>query len=284
MQLDQIFRAVGRFIAAGTVAAMVAAPVFAQDAPLPPPTAAELTPTAAPVFGRDDGYVLGEYDVLQVTIAGPGGFAEQYQIQADGSVSVRYLGPVRAANLTVLQLRDQIAKRLRDGGYLVDPVVNIVVVGNASNFVTLIGEFATNGNLPLNREYRLSQILAQAGGVRPTASDTLTLRRATGELLTLNVLDVARGGPDQDPVVMPGDKIVIEPAPVFYIEGQVNAAGAYKIERGMTVRMALARAGGLTDRGSTGKLKVFRDGKQVPANLDMQLQGSDQIHVGERFF
>ncbi|MFN5779748.1 MAG: SLBB domain-containing protein, partial [Novosphingobium sp.] len=65
---------------------------------------------------------------------------------------------------------------------------------------------------------------------------------------------------------------------------QVNAPGAYRVERSMTLRMALARGGGLTERGSAGRLSLFRNGKQVRVTLDTVLQGGDTVVVGERFF
>jgi len=40
----------------------------------------------------------------------------------------------------------------------------------------------------------------------------------------------------------------------------------------------------LTERGSTSRLSLFRNGKQVRVNLDVVLQGGDTIVVGERFF
>jgi polysaccharide export outer membrane protein len=52
----------------------------------------------------------------------------------------------------------------------------------------------------------------------------------------------------------------------------------------MTVRMALARGGGLTDRGSAGRLSVYRDGQKIKADLDTPVRAEDKIRVGERFF
>ena len=92
------------------------------------------------------------------------------------------------------------------------------------------------------------------------------------------------GGPDQDPMVAPGDKLYIPQAPVFYITGAVNGSGSYKVDKGMTVRKALARAGGLTQRGSDKKVKVFRDGQEIKAKLDDPIRNGDSITVGERFF
>jgi polysaccharide export outer membrane protein len=47
-----------------------------------------------------------------------------------------------------------------------------------------------------------------------------------------------------------GDIIYVERAPRFYITGEVQRPGAFKVERQMTVLQALSAGGGLTARGS----------------------------------
>jgi len=262
--------------------AMLAVPVAAQTATQSPAQAA--APALAAPVTLNDGYVIGVGDVVEIAVLGREEFKPRVQVQVDGTVQLPYLHSVMASNLTVIQLRERVAKLLRDGGYYVDPVVSVTVVSFASRYVTVLGEFAAPGLVPVDRAYRVSEILARAGGAKPSASDELVLRRAGGEEIILPIELLSRGGPADDPMVQPGDKLFIGAAPNFYIYGQVNAPGAYRVERGMTLRMALARGGGLTERGSTNRLSVFRNGKQVRVTLDAVLQGGDTVVVGERFF
>jgi polysaccharide export outer membrane protein len=263
-----------------------AGPAAAQTATPAPAPAAAATPGPANggVVTLNDGYVIGVGDVVEIAVLGREEFKPRVQVQVDGTVQLPYLHSVMASNLTVIQLRERVSKLLRDGGYYVDPVVSVTVVSFASRYVTVLGEFANPGLVPVDRAYRVSEILARAGGPRPTASDELVLRRATGEELILPIELLSRGGNADDPLVQPGDKLFIGAAPNFYIYGQVNAPGAYRVERSMTLRMALARGGGLTERGSAGRLSLFRNGKQVRVTLDTILQGGDTVVVGERFF
>lgn len=259
-----------------------AGPVAAQT-PVPAPALAT-APANGGAVNLNDGYVMGVGDVVEIAVLGREEFKPRVQVQVDGTVQLPYLHSVTASNLTVIQLRERVAKLLRDGGYYVDPVVSVTVVSYASRYVTVLGEFAIPGLVPVDRAYRVSEILARAGGPRPTASDELVLRRTTGEELVLPIELLSRGGPADDPLVQPGDKLFIGAAQNFYIYGQVNAPGAYKVERAMTLRMALARGGGLTERGSAGRLSLFRNGKQMKVGLDTVLQGGDTVVVGERFF
>lgn len=260
--------------------------VFALLVSAAGPAVAQITPapTNGGVVTLNDGYVIGVGDVVEIAVLGREEFKPRVQVQVDGTVQLPYLHSVMASNLTVIQLRERVAKLLRDGGYYVDPVVNVTVASYASRYVTVLGEFSTPGLIPVDRAYRVSEILARAGGARPSAGDDLVLRRATGEEVVLPIVMLSRGGPADDPLVQPGDKLFIAAAPNFYIYGQVNAPGAYRVERGMTLRMALARGGGLTERGSTGRLSLIRNGRQLRVTLDAVLQGGDTVVVGERFF
>jgi len=273
-----MIKQVSRFVAVlGAFLALSVTPAWAQ-APVPPISA------PAPAAALSDGYVLGPGDVIEVNVLGREEFHPRVQVQVDGTVQLPYLHSVKAAELTIIQFRDQVNKLLRDGGYYTDPVVNVAVASYASRYVTVLGEFGSPGLIPVDRVYRVSEILARAGGAKATAGDDILLRRSDGQEFRLPLNDVAKGGGTEDPFVQPGDKLYLASAPIFYVYGQVGGPGAYKIERGMTVRMALARGGGLTARGSVSKVSVYRKGLKVKANMDMQLLADDTIYVGERFF
>ena len=272
---------------AGLAAALLSTAATAQQPARPAPapaTPAAPAPAATPPVSLADGYVLGTGDVVEVSVLGRAEFNARVQVQVDGTIQLPYLRSVPASNMTVLQLRDDVRKRLQAGGYYTDPVVAVTVASYTSRYVTVLGQVGQPGLVPVDRAYRVSEILARVGDVKPGGSDMIELRRADGQSLSLPIATLSSGGPDQDPYVTPGDKLFVAEAPTFYITGAVNGSGAYKVDRDMTVRKALARAGGLTDRGSNKKVKVFRDGKEVKIGLDEPIKGGDSINVGERFF
>lgn len=232
-----------------------------------------------------EGYVLGAGDVIEVSLVGRSDFQARVQIQVDGTVGLPLVGDLKAANRTVLQFREDVRSALIDGGFYTSAQVAIVVVTFASRYVTVLGEVATPGLVPIDRSYHVSEILARVGGPRPTGADEIIVRRDTGEELTLTIRDLAIGGDASDPVVYPGDKLFIAAAPQYFIYGQVNAAGSYRVERGMSLRMALARGGGLTSLGSESRIKVIRDGVELKKfDPNAAIKGGDVIVVGERFF
>lgn len=262
---------------------------MAQTAPgAPPPlSAAPVAPNApaADAGSLSEGYVLGVGDVIEVNLVGRTDFQARVQIQADGTVRLPLIGDVRAVDRTVLQFREDVHRALIDGGFYTSAQVAVVVATYASRYVTVLGEVVTPGLVPVDRAYHVSEILARVGGTRPTGADEIVIRRETGEELTLVIRDVAIGGAEADPIVNPGDKLFVAAAAQYFIYGQVNAPGSYKVERSMSLRMALARGGGLTQLGSESRVKVFRDGVELrkfdPA---APIKGGDVIVVGERFF
>lgn len=277
--------------ARGSLSAIaIATTVSAASAQTPPPPApvAAAAPQGAvagqSVVTLSEGYVLGVGDVIEVSIPGRGDFQVRTAIQADGTVQLPYLNSVQAAGRTVLDFRKTISDQLQTGGYFANPAVNVNVATYASRYVVVLGEVATPGIVPVDRAYRLSELLARVGGPRESADDTITLRRVTGEEVSLNIQQVAMGGPEEDPVINPGDKLFVSKAETFYIYGQVSAPGTYRIDDEMTLRKALARGGGLTDRGSERRVKVYRGGEEIRVSPSDPITGGDVVVVGERFF
>ncbi|TPG42892.1 polysaccharide export protein [Sphingomonas koreensis] len=74
----------------------------------------------------------------------------------------------------------------------------------------------------------------------------------------------------------------------FYILGEVNKPGEYAYRPGMSVRAAVAMAGGYTFRADQQRVAITRtlDGQQMQgrADADAPVQPGDQIQVHERWF
>lgn len=240
---------------------------------------------AAPQVSLVDGYVLGPGDILEVSVLGREDFKPRVQVQTDGTIALPLIGTVVARNRTVLGLRDQIRQQLVGGGYFAKPEISIFIVTYASRYVTVLGEVGTPGVVPVDRVYRLSEIIARAGGVRSVGADTVTLTTEAGQSRELSINAIATGVGGEDPVVNPGDKVFVAPAKTFYIYGQVSAPGIYPIDPELSIRRALARGGGLTALGSEKRIELFRDGKKFKkVDLDEKIRPGDTIVVGERFF
>jgi polysaccharide export outer membrane protein len=158
----------------------------------------------------------------------------------------------------------------------------------------VLGQVARPGRFPLETaNTKLTELLATAGGVTPAGADTLILTGVRdGKPLRLEI-DVPallmKGQAQNDILVQGGDIIFVDRAPQFYIDGEVQRPGSYRLERDMTVRHALAQSGGISLRGTKRGLSIHRrdaDGKivMVEPELDALVQPDDIINVREAVF
>lgn len=279
----------GLFVGFGLLA--VIAPVSAgAQAPantIAPPVAplAQQGPPAAssPNDPASAEYVLGPEDVIEIEVVGQPDKARA-RVYTDGTVQLNLVGKITAAGKTPRELGTEVAQALKSGGFYANPVVNIEVSAYASRYVTVLGAVGSPSLVPINRPYRLSEILARVGGVLPSGADFLIVRPEKGDERRYLINDLAAGDASKDPFVTPGDKIYAPVAEVFYISGQVNAPGTFPVKTDLTVRQAIARAGGLTASGSDKKIEVNRGGKKVKLAGDAKVEPGDVLVVGERLF
>ncbi|MGZ5269752.1 MAG: SLBB domain-containing protein, partial [Ramlibacter sp.] len=188
----------------------------------------------------------------------------------------------------------KIAAALRNGNFLKQPQVNIVMLQVRGNQVAVLGQVQKPGRFPLETtNTRVSDLLAAAGGVTPMGDDTLIVTGTRNAQPFRKVIDIpglflnSRG--QDDILVQGGDTIFVNKAPVYYIYGEAQRPGPYRIERGMTVQQAVAQGGGPTPRGSLNRLRLTRvgpDGRQVEtdARLSDPVLPNDVIFVRESLF
>jgi polysaccharide export outer membrane protein len=261
----------------------------AQPSPGAAPAVAPITqatgaPPAAAGSEASSAYVLGRDDIIEISLLGRTDFGGRAKVQIDGTIQLPLIGKVAAADHSTSELAEAVRKALQTGGFYADPIVNVEVVSYASRYVTVLGAFGSSGLIPMNRPYRLSELLARVGGVREGAADYIMVRSADGTEKRYTVREIATGDISQDPYVKAGDKLYAPTADVFYVYGQVKAPGMFPIAKDMTLRMALARAGGVTDQGSDKRADVTRDGKQISVDAAGKILPGDVIFIKERLF
>jgi len=244
--------------------------------------------SAAPAAPVDSSYILGAGDVVEVALVGRGDFTSHVRVSTDGTILLPLIGHIKASDRTVIELADDVRAALIKGGFYADPVVRADVVGISSRYVTVLGNVGSPGLLPLDRNYHLSEILAKVGGRGGSGAPYVLLTRAGAPKAERFSIDkLAAGSEDEDPIVHAGDKIFIPTAEaeVFYISGEVKTPGAFPVSEKMSIRMAIARGGGVTENGSENKVTLVREGKEVKkVSLEDQVKVGDIIKIGERLF
>jgi polysaccharide export outer membrane protein len=241
--------------------------------------------TTARAQQADAGYVLGPDDTVQVVVYGQTEFNITTRIKSDGTIVMPLIGTVKAAGQTNIGLANQIADQLTKGGLLKSPIVNVEILNYVSKTANVAGKVTSPGIVPLDRPYRALEALLKAGWVRDVGASYVYLRRPGQPEARLAVEDLVRGGPDKDPLLRPGDTLFVPDADIFFVTGQVARPGSFPILPGMTIRQALASAGGVTATGSANKVGLIRGGaKEVDMDPSQPVEKNDVIIVKERLF
>jgi len=236
---------------------------------------------AAGAFAQS-GDKLGVGDAVRVTVFQQPDLTTETRITDKGTVTLPLVGELKIAGLTLAGAGTEIAAALKRGKYLNNPQVNVGLVTLRSRQVSVLGLVARPGRYALDdSSSRLADVIAAAGGVAETGSDTVTVIR-DGKEHKVDLL----GKPF---ALKGGETIHVERAPMFYIYGEVTRSGAYRLEPNMTVMQAIAAGGGITPRGSDRRLKLRRtgpDGKPIEADARLRdaLQPNDVIFVRESLF
>jgi polysaccharide export outer membrane protein len=240
-------------------------------------------------------YLIGAGDVVRVAVFQNPDLTMETRVNESGAISFPLIGAVALGGLSIPAAEQKVARMLRDGGFVVQPQVNILVVQNRSNQVAVLGQIGRPGRFPLeNPNTKVSDILAIAGGVAPGGADTLILTGIRDGKPVRKEIDIPamfqKGDFSQDVVVQGGDIIYVHRAPLFYIYGDIQRPGSYRLERDMTVRHALAQAGGVSLRGTDRGLRLHRrdkDGRMVvqqEPEMDAVVLSDDLLFVRESLF
>ena len=257
---------------------------FAGAVRAPGSAAQPAAPAAGPMLGvASSTYMLGPDDVIEVSVLGRPEMTQQTRIKPDGTIVVPLLGSVDAKGETILTLADKIGKAMEKAGLLRNPIINVEVVQMVSQTATVLGKVTAPGVVPLDREMTVSRVLGRVGGALPNGAGYVVIQHKDGSRQEVVIDDLIKGGAS-DPVVQGGDTLFVPDAEIFYIYGQVNSPGAQPVRANMTVRQAIAIAGGPTALGSDKRVRINRGGKEFKAKLEDKIQKDDVIVVKERIF
>lgn len=275
----------------------IAAPfAAAQPVTAPPvaPTAAS-APEAATTTGTDSAeYLITPGDVLRISVFQSPELSLETRVDESGVISYPLIGKVTVAGSSVGTIEKRITKMLVDGGFMVAPHVTITVSQIRGSQVTVLGQVSKPGRFPLDStDFRVTDMIALAGGVSPTGSDIVVLSGTRDGKPYRREIDLQRLANEGDPSgnlrLQAGDMLFVNRAPSFYIYGEVQKPGAFRLEHGMTVMQALATGGGLTPKGTRRGLTIHRhqaDGtiQVLEPQLDDPILADDVINVRESLF
>jgi len=293
--------------AAAASAASPLSMVQPQPQPQPQPTArlAVVSPSAQPAAKPAELPVtqaatdpvleaVGAGDMLHITVFRNPELTTDAKVTEQGTILFPLIGDVKVTGLSPQQVGSRISEMLRQGKYVVNPEVAVSLAQVNSRQVSVLGNVNKPGRYPIDGvNNKLTDFLAAAGGVAGTGSDSVTIvSNSNGQSVKTDV-DLTgmfrEGNLTKNVVLQPGDTIFVHRAPMVYVYGEVQKAGAYRLEPHMTVMQAIAMGGGLTVRGTERGVRIHRrdasgNVKKLDASLTDPVQGDDVVFVRESLF
>lgn len=246
------------------IALLVALPLVASQgawAQTAPGTTAAAN--AAVTSASSAEYQMGPGDMIRISVFQNPDLTVETRISELGQITFPLVGTVALSGLSASAGQDRLAKLLKDGGFVLKPQVTISLVQVRSSQISILGQVGKPGRYPIETVgSKVSEMIAMAGGVVPGGADSITLsgnRNGKPAKFDIDLPAILQAGKAElDQVVQSGDIIYVDRAPNFYMYGEVQKPGVFRLERGMTVLQALAQAGGLTARGTDRGLRVHR--------------------------
>ncbi|HJU42573.1 MAG TPA: polysaccharide biosynthesis/export family protein [Vicinamibacterales bacterium] len=240
-------------------------------------------------------YQAGAADVLGIKVFGEDALSNNYTVDSDGSITFPLIGRVQVGGLTTRQIEERLTKML-SGDYIRNPQVSVEIATFRSRSIFVLGEVKNPGRYTIQGPQTLLELIAHAGSTTAAAGDTIIVQRykdgianaitaalpddeRTAEVMRVSFEDLRQGRLNANILLQDSDTIIVPPADRFYVQGFVKQPGSFVLRPGMTVRQAIAEAGGITERGSSRRIKIVRKVKDKEVELDAEM--SDLVRPGD---
>ena len=262
-------------------------------------------------------YLLGPGDVVDIRVFGQPDLTSSAQVDSDGNLSaLPFLEmPIRAKCRTDKDVQKDIT--VAYAKFINNPQVSVrVSEKNSRQPATVFGAVRQATRVEMKRKVRLNELMAVSGGFTERAAGTIQILHTeplmcpeAGEeaeaapidgtripLQVVTISDLRSGKPEANPVIRPGDYVLVTEAEPVYITGAVMSPGGIYLRDGLTLSRALAMVGGARKEAKLNDVKIYR---QIPGSTkqdiihvdvaairknsqsDFILQPYDTIEVGE---
>ena len=236
---------------------------------------------------------IGVGDMVRVSVFRHPDLVADTRVTDQGTIFFPLVGEIRVAGLSPQQAGKRIAQELERGKFVVNPEVTFSIATVNSRQVSVLGNVAKPGRYPIDSvNRRVTDFVAAAGGTSATGADSVTVVQVRNGIETKTDVDLEQmfrgAGLGGNMELQPGDTIYVHRAPMIYVGGEVNKAGAYRLEPHMTVMQAIALGGGINPRGTERGIQIHRkDGngvKKIGARMTDTVSADDVIYVRESLF
>jgi polysaccharide export outer membrane protein len=157
-------------------------------------------------------YLIGAGDVLEISVWKDPDLSRTVIVPPDGVISFPLIDAINVTNLTVADLNKVVTQKLSE--FVPDVTVTVMLTEINSLKAYVIGKVNAPGMFNITLETNVMQILSQAGGLTPFASDgnIKIIRQKKDKIIKIpfDYGQVEKGkNLEQNIVLQPGDVVVV---------------------------------------------------------------------------
>jgi polysaccharide biosynthesis/export protein len=203
------------------------------------------------------------------------------RVTDSGSIPFSFLGTVSVSGLTPAQAAEQIEHRLVAAGVMLHPQVTVRVEAYATQNASVMGQVQKPGSYEIDTGRKVVEVLAMAGGLTDVADRHITIERfgAAQQKVEYYYSNLAPTALADDPMVYPGDTVIVPKAAMVYVLGDVSKPGGYPINTNnstMTVLQAIALAGYANHTAAVGKSRLVRATPAGVLEIDLEVNAIEK--------
>lgn len=259
------------------------------------------------------GYLVGPGDEVTGKVLGEPQFDFVATIDEDGKFEVPFFDqPIQARCRTEKDLRADVTKLLAK--YLRSPQISLRVTQRKSRQpATIFGEVRSPQQVELKRKARLLELISFAGGETEKASGMVQVFRTQSPMCIessdaandwfaeaengssvpsrqYSLVSLRSGREEANPLIYPGDLIVVQKSMPVYVIGEVNALREIPITgNGLSLTEAIAQSGGFSRQAKTKTVTIRRlkanskEREAIVVNFDQIKKGTQKDLVLEPY-
>lgn len=211
-------------------------------------------------------YTLGPGDGLQVNLWGAYDSFEEVQVSADGKLTLPTIGEFEVSGLTVRQTEELIKLKVKQ--YYNKNVQAGLALSSLRSFkVPVLGAVANPGHYDATLDTRVSDLLDQAGGLLPSASQRhVQVKNGEGVRIEADLIAYLRLGSIKDnPSLVDGDHIFVPPGQLVSVwimdettPNLESPMSLYEIKDGLTLQGLIQEMGGVNPAWDLKQIHIVR--------------------------
>lgn len=230
-------------------------------------------------------YLLGPGDLLDVRVFGQPDLNAIAEVDSEGNVSsLPFLEtPIRARCRTEKEVQKDIATAYAK--YLKNPQVSVRISERKSRPpATVFGAVRQATRVQMQRKVRLNELMAASGGFTERAAGTIQILHTEpvmcpdpgeeaeaaaidGTKIPLQIVKISElraGKLEANPMIRPGDYILVTEAEPVYVTGSVNSPQGVFMREQLTLGRALAMVGGVRKEAKISDVRIYRQKPGTP--------------------